>query len=202
MKHLEPSSKYLIKLRSSLTIIALLVLACGAVIAVPISFDRSTDANVPWIVIGVTAGLDALWWIPAMLLSGPYYKSLSYEIRDEGIVMHVGIWTRSVKNVPYRTVTNITVKQDILDRWLGIGTLDIQTAGMSGTGGAEQSLVGLEQAQDIYEQVSAALRRFRGSMSPTAVKEEEKAAGATPDNDTLNAILTELEAIRRILEKD
>jgi hypothetical protein len=37
-----------------------------------------------------------------------------------------------------RTVTTISVKRDILDRWLfNLGTLEIQTAGMSGQTGAE-----------------------------------------------------------------
>ncbi len=103
--------------------------------------------------------------------------------------------------MPYRTVTNLTVKRGVLDRWLGLGTLDIQTAGMSGASSAEQSLVGLEDAQQVYALVVAELRRFRGSMAPTAAEVEGEAVAATVPAETLNAILAEVQAIRQVLEK-
>lgn len=111
--------------------------------------------------------------------------------------MHVGVITRSVKHVPFRTVTNLEVKRDPLDRLLGIGTLKIQTAGMSGQSGAEESLVGLPNYQAVYEQVAAALRRFRGSMAPTQAEVEAEPDGA----ELLPAILGELRAIREVLER-
>jgi membrane protein YdbS with pleckstrin-like domain len=109
--------------------------------------------------------------------------------------VRAGIVTHSIKHVPYRTVTNLTVKRDPLDRWLfGLGTLNIQTAGMSGQTGAEESLVGLSQVQEVYELVAAELRRFRGSMAPTAAETE-----AEPD--VLHGILVEVQSIRRRLEE-
>jgi uncharacterized membrane protein YdbT with pleckstrin-like domain len=103
-----------------------------------------------------------------------------------------------VKHVPYRTVTNITVKRDVLDRLLGLGTLTIQTAGMSGTKGAEESLVGLGEVAEVYTSVAQELRRFRGAMSPTQSEMES----AAPDGQefSLGAILTEIRAIRQTLE--
>jgi hypothetical protein len=101
--------------------------------------------------------------------------------------------------VPYRTVTNLTVKRDILDRWLfGLGTLNIQTAGMSGQTGAEESLVGLPNVQEVYELVVTELRRFRGGMAPTAAEVEGEPSVA----NALNAILAEVRAIRQALEAD
>ena len=109
--------------------------------------------------------------------------------------MHVGILTHSVKHVPYRTVTNITVKRDILDRWFfNLGSLSIQTAGMSGQSGAEENLVGLENVQEVYEIVVSELRRFRGAMPPTTVQEEPLTNGS-------KALLAEVQAIRELLEK-
>jgi hypothetical protein len=102
-----------------------------------------------------------------------------------------------VKHVPYRTVTNLQVKRDILDRPLGIGTLAIQTAGMSGTTGAEESLLGLADVQAAYEQVSARLRQFRGAMPPTAAGEEVSAL----EGDAMVQILAEVQAIRRALDE-
>ena len=198
-KTFKPNPKYLTKLRLNITIVALLILAGGILLGWLMSFDREIGMSGFRIVVIVTAILDAVWWVPAMLVTGPYYHSLSYEIQDDEVIVRAGILTKSVKHVPYRTVTNLTVKRDILDRWLfGLGTLNIQTAGMSGQTGAEERLVGLPNVQEVYEIVVTELRRFRGGMAPTAAGVEDELTVASAD--TLNAILAEVRAIRQALE--
>jgi membrane protein YdbS with pleckstrin-like domain len=201
MRRFKPSSQYLTKLRLIITIVALLILVGGVLISGLISADPGSDTDDALLFLVVTVVIDLLWWVPALILIGAYYRSLSYEVQDDEVIVRVGIWTQSVKHVPYRTVTNLAVKRDILDRWFfGLGTLNIQTAGMSGTTGAEESLVGLTNFQEIYEIVATELRRFRGGMAPTAAEVEGEPALAS--TDTLNAILTEVRAIRRRLETD
>jgi membrane protein YdbS with pleckstrin-like domain len=197
-KTFKPSPRYLTKFRLSLTIVAGLIFIGGFVLGMLMSFDRDVNIGGGMLAIVIITGLDAVWWVPGMLLTGPYYNSLSYEIQDDEVIMRVGIWTKSVKHVPYRTVTNITVKRGILDRLFGLGTLNIQTAGMSGTTGAEESLEGLENVQEVYDMVAAELRRFRGSMAPTAADAEGEPVSAP--SDALSAILTEVRAIRQALE--
>ena len=196
---LKPSSKYLSKSLLVITIVAALILAGGVLLGWLLSFDRDIGASGARIVVIVIAIADAVWWAPAMLLAGPYYRSLSYEIQDDEVIVRAGILTKSVKHVPYRTVTNLTVKRDILDRWLfGLGTLNIQTAGMSGQTGAEERLVGLTNVQEVYEMVVTELRRFRGGMAPTAAEVEGEPTAAS----ALSAILAEVRAIRQSLETD
>ena len=194
----KPSPQYLTKLRLVITFVALLILASGLLLGWLISTDREKGADGGRVFATVVAVVDAVWYLPALMLAGPYHRSLAYEVQDDEVIVRAGIWTKSVKHVPYRTVTNLTVKRDILDRWLGIGTLNIQTAGMSGTTGAEESLVGLTDVQEVYEIVVTELRRFRGSMSPTAAEVEGEPAVVS--TDALSAILTEVRAIRRALE--
>jgi len=198
-KTFKPNAQYLTKLRLIITIVAGLILAGGLLLGLLMMFDRSTGVGGDMLAIVIVTALDAVWWVPAMLLTGPYYRSLSYEIQDDEVIMHVGILTKSVKHVPYRTVTNLTIKRGILDRLFGIGTLNIQTAGMSGTTGAEESLEGLPNVQEVYEIVVTELRRFRGSMAPTAAEVEGEPAVASPD--ALSAILTEVQAIRHAVEQ-
>ena len=198
-KTFKPNAQYLTKLRLIITIVAGLILAGGLLLGLLMMSDRSTGVGGGMLAIVIVAAIDVIWWAPAMFLTGPYYRSLSYEIQDDEVIMHVGIWTKSVKHVPYRTVTNVTVKRGILDRLFGIGTLNIQTAGMSGTTGAEESLEGLPNVQEVYDIVVTELRRFRGSMAPTAAEVESESAVASPD--ALGAILTEVQAIRHALEK-
>ena len=195
-----PSRRFLSKLRLTLVIVALIILAGGLLLAWLISFDKSVTASDLRLVITIAAICDIVWWVPGMLLTGPYYRSLSYEIQDDEVVVRVGIITQAVKHVPYRTVTNLTIKRGLLDRWFfDIGTLNIQTAGMSGTTGAEESLMGLPNVQEVYEIVATELRRFRGAMAPTAA-EVEGEPGTAPTRE-LGAILAEVRAIRQTLER-
>ena len=194
----KPSPQYLTKLRLVITLVALLILAGGVLFGWLLSTDPkigASGARTAVIVVGIA---DVIWWVPALILTGPYYRSLAYEVQDDEVIVRAGIWTKSVKHVPYRTVTNLTIKRDILDRWLSIGTLNIQTAGMSGTTGAEESLVGLTDVQEVYEIVVTELRRFRGSMAPTAAEVEGEPAMAS--TAALSALLTEVRAIRQALE--
>lgn len=198
VKQFTPSPKYLTKSRVTLSLIALTILICGFIIGVLIAFEEGIGALA--ITLVVTLVLNLLWWAPGMLLTGPYYRSLRYEIHEDEMIVNAGIVTKSIKHVPFRTVTNLTVKRGLFDRWFGIGTLDIETAGMSGTQGVpEQSLVGLENPQEIYEMVVVALHRFRGGMAPTNAEEEAPIAAPS---ETLNAILAEVRTIRQAMDRD
>lgn len=188
-----PSPQYLRKLFLVYTVIAGLIMVSGLLLSWPVGSDDGPEAarNVIW----GTVFLNLFWYLPSLLLIGPYYRSLRYEIQDDEVIVHVGIWTKSVKHVPFRTVTNLKVNRDIFDRWFfGLGSLNIQTAGMSGNKGAEEALVGLPNVDQVYEMVGTRLRQYRGAMAPNAA--EEEGDGKTAD---LQAILNELKGIRSAL---
>ncbi len=191
---IKPSRSYLKKLRLILTIVAFCVVIFGLIISGVIAIDEGIEAaSIAFIIF---LAIDLMWWIPAMILVGTYYRSLSYEIREEEVIVHVGIITKSVKHVPYRTVTNITVRRGLFDRHiLGLGSLNMHTAGMSAQAGAEESLVGLSDVKGVYEIIVEKLRHFRGGMTPDAAGIEESKSVAS--GDQMAAILEELKAIRR-----
>ncbi len=195
---IKPSLSYLKKSRLILTIIAFGVAIVGFLFSRLIGIDEGSE--VASIVFMVFLIVDIVWWIPSMILVGYYYRSLSYEIQDDEVIVHVGIVTKSVKHVPYRTVTNITTRRGLLDRYIfNIGSLNIQTAGMSAQAGAEESLVGLSDVKEVYEIVVEKLRCFRGGMTPDAAGVEESEPAASGDH--MAAILDELKAIRRNTDK-
>lgn len=197
-----PDSRYQTKLFMGITLLALIItISVCLFLALIFTEEGIGDGASTALLIGIGANL--LWYLPAMVLVPAYYRSLRYEIQDDEVIVHVGIITKSVKHVPYRTVTNLEVKRDPFDRILGIGTLKIQTAGMSGQTGAEESLVGLPDYTDVYEHVAVALRQFRGGMSPTQADVEPVALqeGLPVNGEVLPAMLAELQAIRRALEE-
>jgi uncharacterized membrane protein YdbT with pleckstrin-like domain len=176
------------------TVIAVVILLVGLPLYWLAGRDDGLLAAI--VVMGIVLLANLVWYLPTLLLINSYFHSLVYEIQDDEVIVHVGIWTKSVKHVPFRTVTNLKVNRDIFDRWFfDLGSLNIQTAGMSGSQGAEEALVGLPNVDEIYELVVEQLRRFRSGMTPTATEVEEGDAG------TLNAMLAELVAIRKGMEE-
>ncbi len=201
-----PSRRYLTKIRLIITVVALLFVISSVGFLWLVTRDADVVSNDLTILYGVAVVVNLLWYVPGMLLTGPYYRSLSYEIQDDEVIVRAGILTHSVKHVPYRTVTNLTIKRGILDRWFfDLGSLHIQTAGMSGTTGAEEVLDGLADVHGVYEIVVQELQRFRGVMTPT-MTEAAPSSGPLPgpvaSNEVLDALLNEVRSIRRALEAD
>ncbi|MDP6419546.1 MAG: PH domain-containing protein [Candidatus Krumholzibacteria bacterium] len=188
-----PSTRYIAKQYLILTLFALATALFLYGLAYLISQDGTNTETFLKLSLYSCLGL----WLISLLLVAPYFRSLRYEIAHDEVIVHVGIVTKSVKHVPYRTVTNIKINRGIFDRWFfNMGTLNIQTAGMSGSTGAEESLVGLPNVHEIYGIVAERLRAFRGGMSPTTADEE------TPEEDHgLNEVINELKAIRKALER-
>jgi membrane protein YdbS with pleckstrin-like domain len=175
-----------------------LVWSIGAAFIAFMAFVISMDEGFPFI-RAAFYGIGG--WTPFLIIGWillpPYYNRLRYLIHPDEVVVEVGIITQSVKHVPFRTVTNIQVSRGPFDRLLGIGTLKIQTAGMSGQSGAEESLVGLEDVTSVYQEVATALRRYRQAMPATGAGEEESFEKIEGNG----ALLEEVRSIRTLLEE-
>ena len=175
-----------------------LVWSIGAAFIAFMAFVISMDKGFPFI-RAAFYGIGG--WTPFLIIGWillpPYYNRLRYLIHPDEVVVEVGIITQSVKHVPFRTVTNIQVSRGPFDRLLGIGTLKIQTAGMSGQSGAEESLVGLEDVTSVYQEVATALRRYRQAMPATGAGEEESFEKIEGNG----ALLEEVRRIRTLLEE-
>jgi len=136
-----------------------------------------TDAPDPvGLAVRVAVVVNALWIVPVILLIPPYCRSLAYEIHEDEVIVRVGVISRSVKHVPYRAVTNVQTVRGPFDRLFGLGTVQVQTAGMSGQKGAEAALIGLPNLDEVYDLVAGALGRYRGAMAANQAGVEPAAA--------------------------
>lgn len=139
------------------------------------------------------------WAVPVFISQFPVFKRYQYDLLDDEIVVYSGWLVQSVRHVPYRMVTNIEVKRGVLDRWLGIGTLNVETAGNSDPNKrAEAQLLGLEDVQAVYEEVAGCLRAFdEAQQSAPWERTRRPASGAGEEEEgVLLAILAELKALR------
>ncbi len=192
MQEVRPVSRYLTKMYVSLLLIFVVFILPWILLAL------IPELGCVYLLIFVVA--NALWLVPTLILLPLYYRSLRYEIGEDDITVEKGIFTRSVKTIPYRTITDLAVKRDILDRWLfGLGSLDIQTAGQSAQTGADVTLVGLTNWAALRNEVLARIRAYRASTGIGT--EVEPSAAHAPEQLLLREILEELRGLRRDLKR-
>ncbi len=133
--------------------------------------------------------LEALAALPAAPVLLPYlyfrYHTLRYRFEEQGLRMSWGILFRREILLNYARIQDIHLKSNVVERWLGLARIEIQTA--SGSAGAEMTLEGLVE----YELV----RDFLYSKMRGAPAQHESLASV------LSAAAAELRAIRLALEK-
>ena len=136
-----------------------------------------------------------LMWIIAAPIMILWIKNLSYFIESDKIVIKKGILTKIKQNIPFRMVTDFMLERTLYDRWLGIGSIKIQTAGQTQNAtGYEGKLAGLINWDELHEKLRSDLTQARSSTKE--ISESPKV-----NEDALENILIELKKISGILEK-
>lgn len=124
------------------------------------------------------------------------YKTLRYDFDDEGVSMRWGVLFRREISLNYSRIQDIHLKSNVLQRWLGLGDVKLQTA--SGSAQAEMTIEGFQEFSAIRDYLYS---RMRGSQTGVPTKTSERStppptsrrmtAGADGD-----AVAAELRAAR------
>ena len=107
------------------------------------------------------------------------YHSMHYKFTDEGISMSWGILFRRQVIINYARIQDIHLRSNIVERWLGLARVLVQTA--SGSTGAEMTLEGLQQFEAVRDFLYS---KMRGVKDPA-----HKPAGAPAATPAQNAEL-------------
>ncbi len=104
-----------------------------------------------------------LFFIPLIPL---WFKfiTLKYRFDDEGISMSWGVIFRREIVLTYRRIQDIHVTRNIIQRWMGLATVAIQTA--SGNAAAEMSIEGILQADELRDFLYTRMRGAKGIDAP------------------------------------
>lgn len=86
------------------------------------------------------------------------YHTLRYRFDDEGLAMSVGFLFKREVYLTYRRIQDIHVSRGIIQRYLGLATISLQTA--SGSSTAEMQIEGVLQPDELRDWIYA---RMRGS---------------------------------------
>lgn len=120
------------------------------------------------------------------------YHTLKYSFDESGISMSWGILFRREIYLTYRRIQDIHLSRNIIQRWLGLATVAIQTA--SGSAKPEMSIEGIMAAEELRDHLYS---RMRGAV-PEAI---EKGTGSGTQGVHEDQVLSILVEIRDHLQK-
>jgi membrane protein YdbS with pleckstrin-like domain len=128
------------------------------------------------------------------------YETMRFRFDAEGVHMRWGILFRRQINLTYARIQDIHLTSGLIQRWLGLADVRIQTA--SGSAGAEMTIEGLLEFEAVRDFLYT---RMRGYRKPTAVAAVSRMPAPVPPNPEAVALLreavAELRAARLALER-
>ena len=156
--------------------------------------------------------LSVFWFLPIIVAIPFYIRNFEYSVISKTgttmpeIYVKKGLVNVTKKHVPFRTITNIASRAGPIDRLLGIGTVEIETAGYSGgaQGGRspEEKLEGITFYEEVRDFILQELRRFRDPYVTGTEFVHPRDEPVPRLSDSLDdEILITLREIRNVLEK-
>lgn len=137
---------------------------------------------------------------PGVIVMLPYlffrYYTLRYKFDEQGIHMRVGILFRKEVNVTYSRIQDIHLSAGLIQRWLDLADVQIQTA--SGSAKAELIIEGFREFEVIRDFLYTRMRGYAGKTSAAQANPESTVPGA---NDSQAEILNLLYGIRDELRR-
>ena len=90
------------------------------------------------------------------------YETLEYKVDESGISMRWGILFRQEIYLTYRRIQDIHLTRNIVQRWLGLATVSVQTA--AGSVAGEMAIEGILQADELRDFLYGKMRGARGEV--------------------------------------
>ena len=150
-----------------------------------------------YIIRGILTGPGMIIVIPVHVIR---YMTLQYAIDEEGITMRWGLIFRHEIRLNFSRIQDIHVTSGIIQRWLRLADLQIQTA----AGGAmpEMTLEGIPEYEQVRNFLYGRMRGYKDlhTHKPVEVSASAQAASAELLN-VLTGIRDELRGARQALEK-
>lgn len=130
------------------------------------------------------------------------YRSLRYHLEDQGVAAEWGVLFRHEISLGYSRIQDIHLASNLLERWLGLARIQVQTA--SGSSEAEMTIEGLPDAAEvrdwIYSKMRGARRGAPGGDAPADRAEAAEPAGPDAVVAALREVAAELRSVRELLE--
>ncbi len=129
------------------------------------------------------------------------FRTLKYVFDPDGVTVRWGILFRREISLTYARIQDIHLVSNVVERWLGLGRVQIQTA--SGNAAAEMTIEGLPDYEQVRDELYVRMRGARGARE--AHNTELSAHGAndlTAVAAALREAAAELRALREALHRE
>ncbi len=154
------------------------------------------------------------YYLLQSLLLGPFFftlfiprffrfRTLRYEVDEEGMTMRWGILFRREVSLTYARIQDIHLSSNLLERWMGLAKIQIQTA--SGSSTAEMTIEGVRAFDAMRDFLYVRMRGARDH--PPASGAGGAPGGAAADaamhalTETMREVTAEVRALRGALAK-
>lgn len=131
----------------------LATLGRGAVfIAAAIAAETFLDLPLPTGVLAAPVAFAAL--AAAVVIPPLRYRAWSFALRDEHVYLRRGVLFRTTSIVPYARIQHVDTRHGPVDRWLGLASLVIYTAGTRGAITTVPALTA-DEAESLRDRLAA-----------------------------------------------
>ena len=133
--------------------------------------------------------------LPTHLWTGMIYDNFTIELAPQDIIIREGVFTRKTTVIPYARIQDIRSERTMTERFFGVATLEIETAGSSKV--ASQTLIpGIANKNELIREIMQLVEKAKSGDGISAGAEGEIAQQAASSmEETLIAILKELKTI-------
>lgn len=146
--------------------------------------------------------LSCLVFPPLLLFLGPYlyfrYHTMRYKFTDDGISMSWGILFRKEVIVNYARIQDIHLRSNVVERWLGLARILVQTA--SGSSSAEVTIEGIKEFEALRDFLYSRMRGVKDH--PPAPAPGASATLGNGNGSEVAAALREASAELRALREE
>ncbi len=151
---------------------------------------RPDDSLLTYYIIVSLAALVAfpIVFIPLLVR----FKTMRYRFDDDGVSMRWGFLFRNEVYLTYRRIQDIHVTRNLVERWMGLAKVPIQTA--SGTSGATMTIEGIRHPEPLRDFLYERMRGARG--------QQEKPAVEPPKDDALSVLVEIRDTLREIRRRE
>jgi uncharacterized membrane protein YdbT with pleckstrin-like domain len=153
-----------------------------------VAIERPRESLLTYYVLKAIAATVALPFVFPYLYFR--YHTMRYRFDTDGIHMKWGIIFRREVLLNYSRIQDIHLRSNLIERWLGLARIEIQTA--SGSANANMTLEGMEDPEGMRDFLYSRMRGTRTEKAGTA---------ADPLAAVLHEIAGELREIRTLVER-
>jgi putative membrane protein len=118
------------------------------------------------------------------------YHTLEYRFDDAGMSMRWGVLLRREIYLTYRRIQDIHVTRNLLQRWLGLATVSVQTA--SGAATPEMMVEGILEAEELRDYLYQQMRGAKGQAEPATAGGPAGSSLASAQPDEALALLHDI----------